>query len=209
MNSSLIRMVMVDDHLALLDSFHRDFSTENGFDVVAKLVSADVVDAVCRRLRPALVLMDVCTADGASGLDALSRLRPEFPDMKILMMSGFNEMTYVSRARELGADGFLFKTRSFDLFMEAARGVFEGNTYFPEPRVIPSASGEAPFTEREFEILRLLCQKKNRTEIAETLSITTGTVKRHIDNMREKGCFDSTLDMVVHVVAKGWINPDF
>ena len=209
MNASLIRMVMVDDHLALLDSFHKDFNAENGFDVVAKLASADEVDEVCRRLRPALVLMDVCTEGGASGLDALARLRTEFPCMKILMMSGFNEMTYVPRARELGAHGFLFKSRSFDLFMEAARGVFEGNIYFPEPQVIPSANGEAPFTEREFEILRLLCRKKSRTEIAESLSITPGTVKRHIDNMREKGSFDSTMDMVVHVVAKGWINPDF
>ena len=209
MTSKLIRMVMVDDHLALLDSFHKDFSEENGFDVVAKLASADDADEACRRLRPDLVLMDVCTEDGASGLDALKRLRPAFPDMMILMMSGFDEMSYAPRARELGAQGFLFKSRAFDLFMEAARGVFEGNTYFPEPRHLPTPGGEAPFTDRELEILRLLCRKKSRTEIAEMLSITTGTVKRHIDNMRAKGGFDSTMDMVVHVIAKGWINPDF
>ena len=137
MTSKLIRMVMVDDHLALLDSFHKDFSEENGFTVVAKLASADDADEVCRRLCPDLVLMDVCTEDGASGLDALARLRPEFPDMKILMMSGFDEMSYAPRARELGAQGFLFKSRSFDLFMEAARGVFVGTPISPSRGICP------------------------------------------------------------------------
>jgi len=209
MTAKLIKMVMVDDHLALLDSFHKDFSIENGYDVVAKLASATNADEVCCRLRPDLLLMDVCTESGASGLDALERLRPQFPEMKILMMSGFNEMSYAPRAQELGADGFLFKSRSFGFFLKAARGVFEGNTYFPEPRSIPMPNGEDPFTERELEIMRLLCQKKKRSEIADILSIALGTVNRHIENMRAKGNYASTIDMVVHVVSEGWINPNF
>ena len=209
MISKNIRMVMVDDHLALLDSFHRDFSEENGFDVVAKIASAADADEICRSLQPDLILMDVCTENGASGLDALARLRPAFPEMKILLMSGFNEMSYAFRAKELGADGFLFKSRSFDFFMEAAKGVFEGKTYFPEPRQIPMPGGNTPYTERELEILRLLCQKKSREEIAEILFIAPGTVKRHTENMRAKGGYNSTMDMIVDVVAQGWINPNF
>ena len=209
MTNGLITVVLVEDHLLLRDSFRMAFNEENGFLVISDVENADVVDNLCEKLRPDLLLMDVCTEGGASGLDALRRLRPSYPDMKIMMMSGFDELSYSPRARELGANAFIFKSKSVDFFLDMAHRIMEGETYFPEDRQIPLPNGEAPFTEREMEILRQLCLYKPRRMIAAELFISENTLKTHIRNMLAKTEFSSITDLLMYVVTNGWINPRF
>ena len=204
-----VRVVLIDDHALVRNSFRSDFCKKNGFQTVGEGASASEVDNICRALRPELLIMDVCTEGNASGLDALERIRADYPEMKIIIMSGFDELSYAPRAKELGADAFVFKSQNSGFFLETARKVMAGGTSFPEPMSIPLPKGEAPFTEREMEILRLLCKRKNRTEIAGILSISKNTVSRHIEKMLEKSDFTSTFDMVVDIVSKGWINPNY
>ena len=205
----LIRVAMVDDHISVLDSFQSAFSAENGFEVIAKVPSADDVYEICKEQIPDLVLMDVCTEGVASGLNALAELRPLYPDIKFILMSGFDEMSYVTRAQELGANAFVFKSKPLRYFLEVAKGVFEEKFYFPEPVEIPVAEGESPYTKRELQILRLVCQNVSRAEIAKTLEISEHTVNRHIEKMRSKGGYSSVFEMAVKVVAKGWVTPDY
>jgi len=207
--NTLTRVVLVEDHELVLEFFCSDFSEKNGFQTVGTTADASAADDLCRNLKPELLIMDVCTEDGASGLDALQRIRPLYPDMKIIMMSGFDELSYSPRAKEYGANAFVFKSKSPDFFLEIARKVLEGETYFPDAMKIPVPDGEAPFTDREMEIMRLLCKRKSRIEIADILFISEGTVNKHIERMRMKGGFSSTFDMVVDIVSKGWINPNF
>ena len=209
MANEIIRIAMIDDHLLFLDSFHAVFSAEAGFEVVAKALSASEADGICQNLHPDLMLLDVCTENNASGLDALARLRPLYPDTKFVLMSGFEEMTYAARARDLGANGFVFKSKPLIYFLEVARGVFEGKTYFPEPGKLPVAEGESPYTGRELEIMQLLCRDMSRHDIAQTLEISEHTVNRHIEKMRAKGGYASVFQMAITVVAKGWITPDY
>ena len=205
----LIKVVLVEDHDLVRDFFCEDFSEKNGFHMMGTTGDASLADKLCREFRPDLLIMDVCTEDGASGLDALERIRPAYPDMKIIMMSGFGELSYSPRAKAHGADAFIFKSKGSAFFLETAHNVFGGEKYFPEPMKIPMPEGEAPFTDREMEVLRLLCKKKSRAEIADILFISEGTVNKHIERMREKGGYSSTFDMVVDIVSKGWINPNF
>ena len=205
----LIKVILVEDHRVLRDSFCAAFSEDKGFLVVGDTESAAVTDELCKLHRPDLVLMDVCTDGGASGLDALERLRPRYPDMKIILMSGFNELSYSPRARELGANAFIFKSKGVDFFIEMAYRVMEGETYFPEERKILLPNGESPFTEREKEILRQLCMYKTRHMIAEDLAISENTLKKHIENMLAKTTFSSTTDLIIYVISNGWINPIF
>jgi len=209
MGEAPVKVVLVDDHDLVRDFFCEDFSEKNGYITVGTTADASEADELCRNLQPDLLIMDVCTDGGSSGLDALERLRPQYPDMKIIMMSGFDELSFAPRAREYGANAFIFKSKSSDFFLEISKKVLAGETYFPEPMRIPVPKGETPYSDREMDVLRLLCKKKSRAEIAEILCISEGTVKKHIERMREKGGFSSTFDMVVDIMAKGWINPNF
>ena len=209
MRTDLIKLVLVDDHNVIRDSFRMVFCEETGFEIVAELEAATSVEEACRKYQPDLVLMDVCTKGGESGLDALENLRKTFPVLKIIIMSGFEELSYAPRAKSLGADAFVFKSRSLDFFLEIARGVLENKKYFPEPQGIPVSAGEMPLTEREMEVLRWLCKNKTRADIADILCISENTVNKHVENMRSKTGFSSLFELVVYVMSNGWINPKY
>ena len=203
----MYKTLIVDDHEALCDSLAYALTSTEAFEVVGKLASAAQAPAYCERLRPDLVLMDVCTEGGVSGLDAAREIRERFPGIKVIVMSGFDEITYAPRAKEAGAHAFVLKSRSLDFFMEVARGVMAGGAYYPQAKTIPLALGEAPLTRREQEVLRLICKNLTSEEIAEELFITPSTVKYHKANMLAKTGFTKTIDLAFYMISNGWINP--
>jgi len=205
----MYKALIIDDHESVCDSLAYALAGTDAFEVVGKLPSAANACAYCQKFRPDLVLMDVCTEGGASGLDAAGAVREAFPDIKVIVMSGFDEVTYVPRAKEAGAHAFLFKSSNLNSFAEAALGVMRGETYFPEAKAIPLPTGEAPLTRREQEVLHLMCRCLSNREIAEELCVSVDTVKYHKANMLAKTGFSKTVDLVVYVVSNGWINPLF
>jgi len=207
--SGLVKVVIVDDHKSIRDSLEMEFNAKNGFEVVASVDNADAGVAACHNKHPALIITDVCTARGASGLAAAGRIRELYPEIKVIVTSGFDEITYSTRARELGAHAFVYKEFGLGNYLEVTRRVLAGEYVFPEPRTIPMPVGEAPFTEREMEILGLLCRHKKVSDIAAELFISELTVRRHIRNMLEKTDFSTIMDLVLYIVSNGWINPNF
>lgn len=201
------RVLIVDDHESVCDSLSNVLTGTGHFAVVGRLKAAAYAEAYCDRLKPDLVFMDVCTEGGASGLEATKTLRRKYPQLKIVVMSGFDEITYAPRAKEAGAQAFVFKSRSLDYFAEVAFGVMRGETYYPEPITIPMPEGEAPLSEREMEILRLMCKYMSTKEIAEELFVSEGTVKYHKANMLAKTGFQKSIDLAFYIISNGWINP--
>ena len=205
----MYRVLIVDDHESMCDSLSLALTNTGGFTVVGKLLSAAHAKLYCEKLKPDLVLMDVCTEGNASGLGATEILRDKFPDIKIIVMSGFDEVTYAPRAKEAGAHAFVFKSKSLDYFVEVANKVMQGETCWPEPKTIPMPAGEAPLTVREMEVLRLLCKHMTTKEIAEELFISPDTVKYHKSNMLAKTGFTKAVDLAFYMISNGWINPIF
>ena len=200
-------VLIVDDHESMCDSLFYALKSTDDFIVVGSLKNALHTELYCMKLKPDLVLMDVCTEGGASGLDATIALREAFPDVKVIVMSGFDEITYAPRAQEAGAHAFVFKNKSLDYFVEVARGVMQGELFYPKPRTIPMPVGEAPLTEREMEVLRLMCRHMTNKEIAEALFISENTVKYHKSNMLAKTGFSRAVDLAFYMISNGWINP--
>lgn len=203
----MYKVLIVDDHESMCDSLTYALTGTGDFTVVGKLPTAAYTEAYCEKLRPDLVLMDVCTEGGSSGLDATKIVRTKFPDIKVIVMSGFDEITYTPRAKEAGAHAFVFKSRSLDYFTEVARSVMQGETCYPEAKTIPMPRGEAPLTEREMEVLRLMCKHLTSKEIAEELFISENTVKYHKSNMLAKTGFSKAVDLAFYMISNGWINP--
>ncbi|OJX46079.1 MAG: hypothetical protein BGO78_04120 [Chloroflexi bacterium 44-23] len=201
------KVLIVDDHESMCDSLSHALKSTGDFDIIGTLKSAVHAELYCMKLKPDLVLMDVCTEGGASGLEATKALREKFPDIRIIVMSGFDEVTYAPRAKEAGAHAFVFKSKSLDYFVQVAERVMEGESIFPEPKTIPTAMGEAPLTEREMEVLRLVCKHMTNKEIAEELFITENTVKYHKSNMLAKTGFKKAVDLAFYMISNGLINP--
>ena len=203
----MYKTLIVDDHEALCDSLAYALTGTGAFEVLGKLPAAALAPAYCERHRPDLVLMDVCTEGGLSGLDAARTIREQHPAVKVIVMSGFDEITYAPRAKEAGAHAFVLKSKSLDFLLEVARSVMAGGTWYPQAKTIPLAMGEAPLTRREQEVLRLVCKNLTNEEIAQELFITVSTVKYHKANMLAKTGFAKTIDLAFHMITNGWINP--
>lgn len=205
----MTNVLIIDDHGSLRDSFRASFEATGEYAVISESPDAQFALPLCERLHPDLVLMDVCTEGGSSGLIAAKQIKSHFPDIKVIVMSGFDEISYAPRAREAGADAFIYKSRSLDFFLTVAKDVMNGSTYFPENKSIPLASGDAPLTDRELEILRLVCKYKSRKEIAEELFISENTVKFHIGNMLSKTGCASVAELAIMMISGGYINPRY
>ena len=201
------KVLIVDDHESMCDSLFHALTITDDFIVVGSLHNAIHAELYCIKLKPDLILMDVCTEGGASGLDATKVIKEKHPHIKVIVMSGFDEITYSPRAKDAGADAFIYKSKSLDYFVEVAKGVMEGDCFFPEPKTISTSMGEAPLTEREMEVLRLMCKHMTNKEIADELFISEHTVKYHKSNMLAKTGFEKAIDLAFHMISNGLINP--
>lgn len=108
----MTKILIVDDHVSVQESLSTAFDAQEDFAVVGTCSSAAYAPLYCEKLQPDLVFMDVCTEKGASGIEAVETLRRQFPKLKIIVMTAFEEVTYVPRARQAGADAFVYKSRS-------------------------------------------------------------------------------------------------
>lgn len=203
------KILIVDDHTAIRDSFRQAIDACAGMEVLEGIPDASMALIFCRKLKPDLVLMDVCTAGGASGLPATRQIKAEMPWIKVIVMTGFDEVTYLPRARECGADAFLEKSMSLPFVIRVIQDVAGGGSYFPDKKSIPVQQGESPLTEREIAVLRMVCMGLSRAKIARSMYISENTVYRHIQNIAAKMGFERTSELVAHVLLNGWLNPNY
>ncbi|MGN1404489.1 MAG: response regulator [Ruminococcus sp.] len=203
----MTRVLLIEDHASMRETLSKMLTEMGDFEVAGETASAAYAVPFCEKLHPDLVLMDICTENNASGLSAAKAIREKLPEIKVIVMTAFDEITYVPRAKEAGVHAFVYKSRSLAFFEEVIRNVMEGGTYFPEPKTIPMPTGEAPLTSREMEILRLLCRHMTNKEIAAELFISENTVKYHKANMLAKTGFPTAVDLAFYMITNGWINP--
>ena len=114
----MTNVLIVEDHVSMRESLTTALTAAGDFSVVGEVPNADYALDFCKHLHPELVLMDVCTEGGASGLKAVEAIRKTDPEVKIIVMTAFDEITYIPRARAAGANGFIYKSRSLHDFLE-------------------------------------------------------------------------------------------
>ena len=203
----MTRILIVEDHESMREAITSAFTATGRYQVVGDVPSANLAELFCQRLQPDLILMDVCTEGGASGLTATELVKQKYPQVKVIIMTAFDELSYIPRAKAAHADGFVYKSKSFSFFIETADRIMEGQTYFPEEKSIPLSMGEVPLTDRELEVLRLMCKHMTNREIAEELYIAESTVRYHKANMLAKTGFSKSMDLAFYMISNGFINP--
>lgn len=196
-----IKLLIADDH-EVIRSGLRSLLNGNEFEVVAEASSGDEAVALALDSRPDVALLDVRMPNG-DGLQALSQLRQQRPQLPVVMFSTYDNPTYVARALALGAAGYLLKeTRAADL-VDAIRKVARGETVWSreELRRVTGALAtprlgedvEVSLTKRESEVLRQMALGLTNKEIAQSLHISYETVKEHVQHiLRKVGVADRT-----------------
>lgn len=160
----------------------------------------------CKRHEPDLILMDVCTEDNASGIDAATVIKGQCPAVKIVIMTGMPEITYIESARKASVDSFLYKNVSSETLLATLRSTMDGYGTFPRQLSDALPLGFS-FNDTEIAILRLVCEARSRKEIARELAMSEGSVKASITSILNKTGYDSIMKLAVFAVARGYIVP--
>ena len=202
----MIRIVLVEDQAMLRESLACTINAQEDMEVVASLANAaDALEAT-RRSGATCALLDVCTENDSSGIVAARLIKGELPDVRVVIMTGLPEITFVDRAREAGVDSFVYKNVGTGELLSIIRSTMEGYSTFPlsRQRIIPDG---VELSQVEIDILRLVCESKTRREIAAELYLSKGPVKRHISEILAKTGYDNILRLAVHAVSNGFIVP--
>ena len=198
---SKIKMLVADDHEVVRFGL-RTLMADTEVEIVAEVSTGE--DAIKYALEndPDVVLMDIRMPRG-DGLNALGRIKLDKPDMPILMLSTFDNPTYIARSVALGASGYLLKNCTREKLLDAIRIAAAGESAWTRdelrrvtgalatPRL--AADVEVPLTQRESEVLRQLAYGLTNKEIAQALHISYETVKEHVQHiLRKIGVSDRT-----------------
>ena len=187
-----VPLMLVDDH-AIWRGGVRSMLEDTEFTVVAEASSGREALETARRVRPRLVLLDIRMA-GGDGLDALIALKEEHPRMAVVMLTTYNNPTYMARAVAGGAAGYLLKGVDFEEMLEALRAVINGETLLAREDLVRSLRGISesaagaedlivPLTAREQEVLGLLATGLSNRDMGSVLFIAESTVKTHVEHI--------------------------
>jgi DNA-binding NarL/FixJ family response regulator len=196
-----IKILIADDH-ELVRSGLKTLLANTDIEVVAEVATGEAAVKWAMAHKPDVVLLDIRMPEG-DGLTALGRLKLERPEIPVLILSNFDNPTYIARSVALGASGYLIKSCTRDELLKAIRMAATGESAWTReelrrvtgalatPRL--AADVEVPLTQRESEVLKQLAYGLTNKEIANTLHISYETVKEHVQHiLRKIGVSDRT-----------------
>jgi len=191
---STIRIMTVDDHPLLRQGIATLITGQPDMEVVAEASDGEEAITQFRHHRPDVTLMDL-QMPNVNGTEAISRIRSEFPDAKILVFSTYAGDVQVLHAIKAGARGYLLKGNVRTELLDAIRTVYAGRKRIP-PEIAAELAEHAAddeLTSREIDVLRLIGAGNANKQIADKLSIGETTVKSHISSILSKlGANDRT-----------------
>ena len=199
-------MVVEDDPMArkLLEII---LASSGRYDLTASIESASLAEFYCMTSDIDLILMDVCTALHASGLDAASKIKKKYPEIRIIIVTSQPECDFIDRARSSGVDSFWYKDPSEDILLEVMDRTMAGESIYPDttPILDLGLAKSIEFTARELEVLRELTSGDTDDVIAERLNLSTHTVKKHIKSMFQKTGFTTRTQLAVMARDSGLV----
>lgn len=214
--SSPKRLLIADDHALVREGMRAMLASEQNLEVVGEAENGREALELCRELRPDLILMDVRMPE-MDGLAATRKIKGEYPETRILILTTHESPEYLMDAIRAGAAGYVLKDSTKQRLLDAVRRVISGespvnqelamqaiqhltneNRRYAEPLPEPPEKWREetltePLTDREIEVLRLLALGKTNRQVAKELLISLSTVKTHVQRLNIKlGVSDRT-----------------
>lgn len=202
-----MKVLIVEDQEILRESLALAIDNQPDMKICGQL--SDAVDALAfaQEHAPDIVLMDVCTEGDSSGIVAAGRIKEQLPQIRVVIMTGMPDVTFVRKAREAGAESFIYKNVGTQELLDVLRSTIQGKSTYPSQN--EAEAGFVHLSDDELAILRLVCETKSRKEIAQELYMSEGTVKRRISEILAKTGYDSILKLAVHAVSNGYVVPRY
>ena len=185
-DSSLIRILAVDDHPLLRRGIAALVNIEDDMKLVAEASSGEEAIEKFRAHRPDVTLMDI-QLPGLNGIETISQIKKEFPNARIIVLTTYSGDAQVVRAIRAGAQAYLLKRQVHRELLETIRAVHAGQRRIPQEIAVEFVNRPSDdLTPREIDVLRLIASGSANKEIADQLSIGEASVKSHVANILSK-----------------------
>jgi RNA polymerase sigma factor (sigma-70 family) len=212
-----INVLIVDDHAIVRDGICSLLALAGDMEVVGEAANGREGLEKARQLLPDVILMDMAMPI-MGGLEAIRRIRKEFSEIKILILTQYDDKDHVFPVIQAGANGFVSKTAASSELISGIRAIFAGESYlspaiaklFVEDyqRVALKEDIKDHYeqlTDREREILKLVVEGYKTQQIAEMLTITPKTVEGHKTSLMNKLGIHNTIELVKYALRRGII----
>jgi len=206
----MIRVLIVEDDPMARQLLEIYVEKSGSYTLAQSVESAAFAELCCRAQQVDLILMDVCTALNASGLEAAEKIKREFPYIKIIIITSQPECSFLDRAQAAGVDSFWYKSGTAEDLVAVMDRTMAGEQVYPDstpPLQLGDVTSDR-LSDRELEVLRELVAGEPDAAISEKLHMSLRTVKAHIQSMRDKTGFRNRTELAVRAREIGLVIND-
>ncbi|MDE5582546.1 MAG: response regulator transcription factor [Ruminococcus sp.] len=211
----MIKIIIADDVRILRTGLKAIFMQADDIEVVGEAENGQEAFEMCVKLHPDVVLMDMRMPDFDGGF-GIKKIKSYFKDIRVLVLTTFDDKETVEKAVASGADGYILKEMDSEKIINSIRSVADGITVFCD-NVFRSIrmefysmheSKKFDLTERERDFLRLICEGCDNREIASRLFLAEGTVRNGISRLLEKLSLKDRTQLAVFAIKNNIIQED-
>ncbi len=205
------KVVLVDDHKLFRKGLRMLIDTLNRFEVAGEASNGVEFIAMLEQSKPDIVMLDIAMPE-MDGIEAARLALLKYPDLKIITLSMFGEQDYYFKMVDAGVKGFLLKNSDFTEVKMALETVMEGGNYFSRELLMnlvkslknspEELTPDSPLSDREKEIILLICKGMSTQEIADSLWLSKRTVDSHRANILLKTGCRNTASLVVYSIKE-------
>ena len=185
-----VRILLVEDHIVMREGLRGLINQQADMEVVGEADDGEQAIELSRQLKPDVIIMDV-RLRGIDGVEATRQIKAEMPDLKVIVLSAYDNREYVMGMAKAGMSGYLLKDCAFDELVGAIRTVLENKSYLSPDvaRVIldvesetqetrgPAAAHSSPLSESDRELIKLFAEGKSAREIAQKDNLSIKTIE--------------------------------
>lgn len=213
-----IRIVLADDHKLMRSGVRVLLERQQDFTVVGEASDGREAVALVNSQKPDVLVMDIGMPN-LNGIEAAAQITQSHPEISIVMLSMHSDESYVLRALNAGAKGYLLKDSAETDLIRAVHSVADGKSFFSPAvskvllddyvRKLKRSGTDDPYdllTPREREVLQLVAEGKSNKEVAQLLNLSVYTVETHRSNIMEKLHLHGVPELILYAVRKGVIS---
>lgn len=207
----MYRVLIVEDSAFVKSALSIAISQLEGYKIIDTVENSETAEILCLRVPYDLIIMDICTQDGSSGLKSADAIKKSNPKIKIVIATSMADFTFIKKAREAGCESFWYKNENTDELVDIIHRTMAGESVYPDisPVVKIGEVYSNELTQRELEVIKKLAEGKSYQEIADELFVSLDTVRQHTKSIYSKTGFHSNVQLISACIMSGLVLPGY
>ena len=202
-----IKILLCEDQEIVSEGIANSLSKLDNFEIVKILANAKDILSSLKENEIDVILTDIITENKNNVLDFIPEIKKEFPNVKIITITGFPDITFMDKAKKAGVNSFIYKNVSTKELVSLINNTFYGYYVYPSEKVTNDLIISS-LNDTELKILRLYISGVEREDIAEKLYMSNSSLKAHISSILQKTGFPSLARVAIYAVSNSLILPE-